>query len=74
MVINNWYVINNMLCLVLGNSWPKLFCFSFIMIVVWIMLNLMIAFMLEIHGNVSEEVEKEWKRRDWLRNLKEGWS
>lgn len=74
MVINNWYVINNMLCLVLGNSWPKLFSFSFIMIVVWIMLNLMIAFMLEIHGNVSEEVEKEWKRRDWLRNLKEGWS
>ena len=74
MVINNWFVIDNMLCLVLGNNWPKLFCFSFIMIVVWIMLNLMIAFMLEIHGNVSEEVEKEWKRRDWLRNLKEGWS
>lgn len=34
----------------------------------------MIAFVLEIHGAVREEVEKEWNRREWVTNLKEGWS
>jgi hypothetical protein len=74
MVINNWYVIDNMLCIVLGNNWPRLYTFSFIVIIVWIMLNVMIAFVLEIHGAVREEVEKEWNRREWVTNLKEGWS
>lgn len=74
MVINNWFNTTNMLCDVCGNNWPRLFTFSFIMIVVWIMLSVLIAFVLEIHGVVSEEVEKEWKRREWVGNLKNGWS
>lgn len=74
MVINNWYQTTNMLCAVVGNKWPRLFTFSFIMIIVWIMLSVLIAFVLEIHGAVSEEIEKEWKRREWVKNLKDGWT
>jgi len=70
MVINNWYITTNMLCDVLGNNWPVVFTFSFIIIVVWLMLNVMIGFVIEIHEAVSEEVDKEWKRREWVSNLK----
>lgn len=73
MVINNWFNTTNMLCDVAGNYWPRLFTFSFIMIVVWVMLSVLIAFVLEIHGNVSDDVEKEWKRREWVANLVKGW-
>jgi hypothetical protein len=70
MPINNWWVTTNMFCTVLGNNWPRLYIFSFIIIIVWLMLNVMIGFVLEIHEVVSEEVEKEWKRREWVSNLK----
>jgi hypothetical protein len=73
MVINNWYNTTNMLCAVTGNTWPRFYTFSFIMIVVWVMLSVLIAFVLEIHGQVSDEVEKEWKRREWVSNLTKGW-
>lgn len=74
MVVNNWFNTTNMLCDVAGNNWPILFTFSFIVICVWIMLSVMIAFVLEIHGKVNEEVEKEWKRRQWVSNLSTAWT
>lgn len=74
MVINNWFNTTNMLCDVTGTYWPRFYTFSFIMIVVWIMLSVLIAFVLEIHGVVGDEVEKEWKRREWVSNLRKGWS
>lgn len=54
MVVNNWFNTTNMLCDIAGNSWPIVFTFSFIMICVWIMLSVMIAFVLEIHGSVCD--------------------
>lgn len=74
MVINNWFNTTNMLCDVVGNNWPRLYTFSFIVIVVWIFLSVLIAFVLEIHGTVADEVDKEFKRRDWVSNLKTGWT
>ena len=50
MVINNWYNTTNMLCDIVGNSWPIVFTFSFIVVITWLMLSLLIAFVLEIHG------------------------
>ena len=72
MVVNNWYNTTNMLCDCVGNSWPILYTFSFIMITVWIMLSLVIAFVLEIHESVSNDVDKEWKRRAWVSSLRSG--
>lgn len=69
MVINNWQFITAMLCDVQGDNWPRLFTFSFIVIVVWIMLSVLIAFVLEIHDNVSNGVDREWKRRKWVNDF-----
>lgn len=57
MVVNNWMNTTNMLCDCAGSKWPIIYSFSFIMITVWIMLSLVIAFLLEIHDNASEEVD-----------------
>ena len=73
MVINNWFNTTNVLCAVVDSSWPIVFTFSFIMVVVWIFLSVLIAFVLEIHGNVADEVDKEFKRRVWVHNLRTGW-
>ena len=72
MVVNNWMNTTNMLCEVVGNDWPRLYSFVFIMITVWIMLGLVIAFVLEIHDSISDDVDKEWKRRAWVSNLRTG--
>ena len=73
MVVNNWYNTTNMLCDVVGNRWPRVYTFSFIVITVWIMLSLVISFVLEIHSTVSEDVEREWKRREWVKTLRTNW-
>ena len=36
------------------------------------MLSLVIAFVLEIHESVSNDVDKEWKRRAWVSSLRSG--
>lgn len=73
MVINNWYNTTNSLCDIAGNNWPRLFTFSFIMVCVWIFLSVLIAFVLEIFGNVASDVEREFKRRIWIEALRTGW-
>ena len=73
MVINNWYNTTNSLCDIAGNNWPRLFTFSFIMVCVWIFLSVLIAFVLEIYGNVAADVEQEFKRRIWIEALRTGW-
>ena len=59
MVVNNWFITTDMYTDVVGNAYPRVFFFSFIMITVWIMLNIVISFVLEIHSTVSEAVEEE---------------
>ena len=70
MVVNNWMVTTNMLCTVVGSEWPRWYVASFITITVWIMLSCLVAFVLEIHASVSEEVQNEWDRRLWVKNLR----
>ena len=60
MIVNNWWVTCDMYCYVFGSGWPILFFVSFWMLTVLIMLNLVIAFILDIYGNVSSEVEAEF--------------
>ena len=72
MVVNNWMNTTNMLCDCVSNKWPIIYSFTFIIITVWIMLSIVIAFLLEIHDNASEDVDKEWKRRHWIKSLRSG--
>lgn len=53
MVVNNWYVTCNMYCYVMGNKWPRLYFILFWALTVLIMLNLVIAFIIEIYDTVS---------------------
>lgn len=51
MVVNNWYVTANMYYYVMGNStWPIFFFMLFWVMTVLIMLNLVIAFVLDIYS------------------------
>lgn len=72
-VINNWYNTTNMLCAIAGNSWPIVYVFSFIVIIVWLVLSLLISYVLEIHGQVTDELEKEWRRRAWVQSFRDGY-
>mgnify|MGYP002633200446 CR=1 FL=1 len=69
MVVNNWYVTCNMYCVVVNSTWPIAYFISFWGITVLVMLNLVISFVLEIYGNVSAEVEAEFKRREYVMKL-----
>ena len=65
MVVNNWYVTANMYYYVMGNSaWPILFFMLFWVMTVLIMLNLVIAFVLDIYSQVSSEIATEYTRRE----------
>jgi hypothetical protein len=70
MVVNNWFNTTNMLCAITGNNWPRIYTFSFIIITVWIMFSVVISTVLETQSHVSEDVEKEWNRRRWVKNLR----
>ena len=65
MVVNNWYVTANMYYYVMGNTaWPILFFMLFWVMTVLIMLNLVIAFVLDIYSQVSAEIAIEYQRRE----------
>ena len=70
MVVNNWFNTTNMLCLITGKNWPRIYTFSFIIITVWIMFSVVVSMVLETQSHVSEEFEKEWNRRRWVKNIR----
>lgn len=69
MIVNNWFITCNMYCFVFDSSWPKLFFIAFWTVTVLVMLNLVVSFVVDIYGNVSQEVEAEFKRRDYVIKL-----
>ena len=70
MVVNNWYITCNMYCYVVGNNWPRMYFILFWALTVLIMLNLVIAFIIEIYDTVSQEIEVEYKRREFVLKLR----
>ena len=65
-IINNWFITCDMYMYVFESSWILLYFISFWMLANCIMINLVIAFVLDIYGNVSNEVEAEFKKRDYV--------
>lgn len=53
MIINNWPAITDMMCAASGDIWPRIFFMVFYVFVQWIILNIVIAMMLDIFCNVS---------------------
>ena len=61
MIINNWPAITDMMCNTSGENWPRVYFMVFYIFVQWIILNIVIAMMLEIFDNVAGEMEEEFK-------------
>ena len=64
MIINNWPAITDTLVNAAGGDvWPRIYFMVFYIIVQWIILNLVIAMMLEIYTNVESENDIELQRK-----------
>ena len=63
MVVNNWWVVVNMQTTVVGYApLVRLWFTSFWIITVLILVNIMIAIVLEIYGSVSDDVDIVWNK------------
>ena len=60
MVVNNWFITCNMYCDVVGSYYPQVYFISFWVVTVLIMLNLVIAFMIEIYEAANNETQEEF--------------
>ena len=69
MIINNWPAITDMMVNASGEVWPRIFFMVFYILVQWIILNIVIAMMLDIFCTTDSEVEKEFKRGEYISRL-----
>ena len=61
MVINNWYVVIDMYTILTGHIWyTHIYFVSFWVFVVLILMNIMIAIVLEIHDVLKIEIDKKF--------------
>ena len=64
MVINNWFVVIDNLSIVVGSEgawWIRLFFTSFWVIVVLLLMNIIIAIVIEIHDSLTQEIDENFK-------------
>lgn len=69
MVVNNWYITCDMMMFVTQSRWPALFFVAFWIVQVNMMLNVVIAFVMEIYNSVSEDLSIEYARREYVLHL-----
>ena len=67
MIINNWPAMTDMMVGTSGSVWPRVYFMIFYILVQWILLNIVIAMMLDIFTSVDDELDTEFKR---LANIK----
>ena len=63
MVVNNWWMTTNMLCVIADSSWPKFFITTFWILIVLVVANLILANVIEIQDNRSAQVRKVFAKR-----------
>ena len=68
-IVNNWYVTVNMFRQALGSNWPVLYFVIWWAVSVLVLQNLIIAFVMEIYGQTTEQVENEFKRRSAVQKI-----
>ena len=69
MIINNWPAITDTMCNAAGGAWPRIYFMIFYIIVQWIVLNIIIAMMLEIFTNVEQEMDTEFHNLKNIQSL-----
>jgi hypothetical protein len=69
MIINNWPAITDMMVNSSGRNWPRVYFMVFYILIQWILLNIVIAMMLDVFTNVESELDKEFGNRDNVKRL-----
>ena len=59
MIINNWPAMTDMMVNASGEVWPRIYFMAFYILVQWILLNIVIAMMLDIFTNVESQLDTE---------------
>jgi hypothetical protein len=62
MIISGWWVITNMYIDIVGSTWPIYFYIVFFITIELILLNLVIAVILEIYNTVEYQVDEYFKK------------
>lgn len=71
MIINNWPAMTDMMVNVTGGeTWPRVYFMVFYIIVQWIILNIVIAMMLEIYCCVEDEMDTTFGRIENIKKLR----
>ena len=60
MIINNWPAMTDMMVNATGENWPRVYFMVFYVLVQWIILNIVIAMMLDVFTNVTSELDDEF--------------
>ena len=69
MIINNWPAITDMMCNSSDRTWPRVYFMAFYILIQWILLNIVIAMMLDVFTNVEKELDKEFADRENIKRL-----
>ena len=69
MIINNWPAITDMMVGTSGSVWPRIYFMAFYILVQWILLNIVIAMMLDIFTSVDDELDIEFTRLENIKKL-----
>ena len=69
MIINNWPAITDMMVGTSGSVWPRIYFMVFYILVQWILLNIVIAMMLDIFTSVDDELDVEFTRLENIKKL-----
>ena len=70
MVVNNWWVTCNVYVVIKdGKHWPVLYFIVFWVITVCIMLNIVVAFVLEIYNSVETDLTEKYTRLNYILQL-----
>lgn len=69
MIINNWPAITDMMVNASGSVWPRVYFMAFYILVQWILLNIVIAMMLDIFTKVETGLDDEEVRLKTVHKL-----
>ena len=68
LVSNNWNSVTDMYGVLCGNSfWPRLYFSCFFMVSIFIILNIIISFIIEIYSMALEITEKKWHKTNQIK-------
>jgi hypothetical protein len=69
MIINNWPAMTDMMVNAAGEVWPRIYFMVFYVIVQWIILNIVVAMMLDVFTSVEKELDCEVDRLSNIKKL-----